>query len=131
MPPINDLLYVGIGGFLGANARYIISAWVSVRLETTLNYEFPYGTLFVNLSGSFLLAIFGVWFVRQSALSENTRLLIGSGFFGAYTTYSTYANESINLIRIGNWQQGIGNILLTNVLCLLGVLAGIWVANRI
>ncbi len=130
MPPFSDLFYVGVGGFLGANARYILSVWVGIHLETALNYEFPYGTLFVNWSGSFLLAIFGVWFTKQTTLSANVRLLIGTGFFGAYTTYSTYVNESIDLIRAGNWQQGVSDILLTNTLCLLGVLAGIWVAHR-
>lgn len=129
-PEFINLLYVGVGGFLGANARYVLSAWVAVAFERLLGYEFPYGTLFVNVTGSFMLAIFGVWVARQANWPENIRLLVATGFFGAFTTFSTYANESITLIRGGDWPLGWGNIVLTNGLCLVAVIAGLWLANR-
>lgn len=121
------LLSVGIGGFLGANARYVISWLANRRFGTAIA-----GTAFVNITGSFLLAMVTFWLLnrRGGQISDNLRLLIGTGFFGAYTTFSTYANESVNLLQ-NNWRNGIAYILLTNSLCLCGVLLGLWFANRI
>ena len=128
--PLQQMLYVGIGGFVGANARYILTVWVAVRLDAALGMKFPYGTLFVNVTGSLLLAVFSMWFINRIDPPENLRLLTSTGFFGAYTTFSTYANESVALIRIGDWQAGFANIILNNLLCLAGVVLGLWIANR-
>ena len=130
-PSIQQLLFVGLGGFFGANARYVLSGWIAVRLSAILGWTLPYGTLFVNVVGSFLLAIFAVWLTKQSPWPENISLLVSVGFFGAFTTFSTYANESITLIRAGDWTVGIGNIIFTNALCLLGAIAGLWLANKL
>jgi CrcB protein len=129
-PPLEQLMFIGTGGFLGANARHILSAWIATQVTTLTNHKFPFGPAFVNVIGSFLLAVFTVWVGRQVNWSENVRLLVAPGFFGAFTTFSTYANESIGLIRSGDWSTAIGNILLTNALCLIGVILGLWIANR-
>lgn len=122
-----NLLYVGVGGFLGANARYVLTVVLNERLTRQL----PIGTTFVNVTGSLLLSLFLVWAQRRVGIvPESAKLLIGTGFFGAYTTFSTYANESV-LLWQDNWRTGIGYILITNLLCLLGVIMGIWFANRI
>lgn len=135
-----NMLYVGIGGFLGANARYIIAGWLTTRFLQTTGWHLPVGTAFVNVTGSFLLALFSVWVSRKGNFSPEFTLLVGTGFFGAYTTFSTYANESIALLTqrtplassvSTTWQTGIAYIVLTNVLCLIGVLAGIGIANRL
>jgi fluoride exporter len=127
---LEQMVFIGTGGFLGANARYILSAWVATQVGCMTDYRFPFGTAFVNVVGSFFLAVFTVWVGRQVNWPENARLLVATGFFGAFTTFSTYANESINLIRDGSWSSGIGNIVLTNGLCLVGVILGLWVAGR-
>lgn len=131
IPNFTQLIFVGIGGFLGANARYILSAWIAVRMEQLIGKEFPYGTLFVNATGSFLLAIFGVWVTKQTNWPEHMRLLVGTGFFGAYTTFSTYANESMILLKSENWPIGLGNIIANNVICLFGVVLGLWLARQL
>ena len=123
-----NLLYVGIGGFLGANARYILSNWVVYRLSQWTGVSLPYGTAFVNITGSFLLAAFIVWAGKRSGFPDGVQLLIGTGFFGAYTTFSTYANETIALFR-QDWRLGLGYMIVTNGLCLLGVILGIWFAS--
>lgn len=135
---MQDLLFVGIGGFVGANARYLMTLWVNelvtARTGQVLYIQgipLPYGTLAVNVLGSFGLAIFGVWFGSRTGLSPNVRLLIGTGFFGAFTTFSTFANESINLAQNGNWMPFVVNVLVTNGLCLLGVILGLVVASRL
>ena len=136
---MDSLLFVGIGGFLGANARYLMAIWVDrlfVYSDTMQSLPFqgqmlPYGTLVVNVLGSFGLALFGVWFGARSGLSPNVRLLIGTGFFGAFTTFSTFANESVSLFEKGGLSPFLLNIIVTNGLCLLGVILGLVVAQRL
>lgn len=126
------LLSIGTGGFVGAVSRYVLSGWVNDTVAHAFgNTTWPVGTLFVNVIGSFALAVFGVWALEQADFSENARLLVATGFFGAFTTFSTFANESINLIRAGDYVGGVGNIAVSNGLCLFGVLAGLWFVNRV
>lgn len=128
---MSQVLFVGLGGFLGANARYFISAWVVARVTTLFGLSIAFGTMLVNILGSFGLAVFSVWVSQRLNIPENVRLFIATGFFGAFTTFSTYANESIALFRFGAWFQGIAYIVLTNGLCLLGVILGLWVAKGV
>ncbi|GAB4518662.1 MAG: fluoride efflux transporter CrcB [Anaerolineae bacterium] len=128
---INHLLWIGFGGFLGANARYLLSAWVTARVVTLFGLSIPYGTLLVNVLGSFLLALFGAWLMARATVPDSVRLFVATGFFGAFTTFSTYANEAITLGRSGAWTQAVSYVLLTNGLCLLGVLAGLWIARGV
>jgi len=128
---LQAFLYVGLGGFLGANARYILSLLVTQRAANITGVALPFGTAFVNVTGSFGLALFSVWIARQAGLPDGVRLMIGTGFFGAYTTFSTYANESINLLNGGNTIAGWGYVIGTNLLCLLGVLLGLWLAGKL
>lgn len=127
---MDSLLFVGIGGFLGANARYVLALWINRLLEPRLG-EFPFGTLAVNVLGAFGLALFGVWLGSRVGLSPNIRLLIGTGFFGAFTTFSTFANESVSLFEKGGVTPFVINIIVNNGLCLLGVLLGLLVAQRL
>ena len=131
------LLFVGLGGFLGANTRYLLSLIITERLATFTDKPIPFGTAFVNITGSFLLAILLFWLAKQTGTNDRLRLMIGTGFFGAYTTFSTFANESINLLltdgsRLSNqWLLALAYIVLTNILCLFAVIIGLWLANRI
>ena len=127
---MDKLLYVGFGGFVGAIARYLLSVWVDGLLVPRWG-AFPYGTLMVNLAGSFGLAFFGVWLGGRSGMTPQLRLLVGAGFFGAFTTFSTFANESINLNIEGEPALFILNVLLNNGLCLCGVLLGLFVGGRL
>lgn len=118
---------VGLGGFVGANLRYWFSTWIAQQWGSS----FPWGTLVINFSGSFFLAIFLSWSAERIGIDPRIRLLVATGFFGAYTTFSTYANESMALWRAGNWLGALGNVAGTNVLCLIGVLLGLAVASRL
>jgi len=125
------ILFVGMGGFLGANARYFLSLWITERMANATGWEIPFGTAFVNITGSFLLALFLFWAQSKADMvPDSIKLLIGTGFFGAYTTFSTYANESINLFQ-EDWRTAVGYIVFTNIFCLLGVILGLWLANRL
>ena len=127
---MQSLIFVGIGGFFGANARYLLSLWTDSFLVSRWGV-FPYGTLMVNVLGSFGLALFGVWFGARSGMSPQLRLLVGTGFFGAFTTFSTFASESITLMDDGATGLLVLNVLLNNGCCLLGVVLGLFVGHRL
>ena len=127
---MESLIYVGIGGFFGANARYLLSLWVD-ELLTARWGAFPYGTLLVNVIGSFGLAIVGFWFSARVGLPPQIRLLAGAGFFGAFTTFSTFANESIALTQAGATGLFLLNLLLNNACCLLGVALAVFLGQRL
>ena len=75
--------------------------------------------------------MFLAWAATRTDLSDSVKLLIGTGFFGAYTTFSTYSNESLRLITDVNWRTGLGYMLATNVLCVIGVVLGLALAHRL
>ncbi len=126
-----DWLYIGVGGFIGANLRHWMATRVSAWFFHHSGWNLPLGTVFVNVTGSLLLTIFLIWSSRHVDLPPRTRLMVATGFFGAYTTFSTYAFEGITLMRWENLWAGLSYILATNVLCLLGVLAGMELGNRL
>jgi len=119
------LLYVGVGGFFGAITRYWIAGALTRYTSTALGWSLPLGTAFVNVTGSFLLAVFLSLAAGQLQVSQPARLMIATGFFGAYTTFSTYSVESISLLEQGRFGAALVYILGMNVLCLLGAAAGI------
>lgn len=93
---MNKLILVGVGGFIGATLRYLISGYVQ---NLTQSAAFPYGTLVVNLTGCFLIGIFSQLVESQSGLTAEVRLLLMIGLLGSFTTYSTFSNEAINLLQ--------------------------------
>ncbi len=127
---MESLLYVGIGGFFGANARFLLSHWADAWLTPRWG-AFPYGTLAVNVLGSFGFAIFGVWFSARTGMSPHLRWLVGSGFFGAFTTFSTFANESVAIVNQGALGISFLNLILNNGLCLLCAAAGLCLGHRL
>jgi CrcB protein len=119
-------LCIGLGGFLGANARYLIGTWVQARLAHDLT--FPYGTLVVNVSGSFLICFLVVCFSQRVDLGSPLRLALLTGFLGSYTTFSAFSNEWLQLFQNGDIGRGLGyilgNVIGGGVAGGLGLLAG-------
>jgi CrcB protein len=124
---VETFLIIGLGGFVGANVRYLVSGWAAERFGTA----FPWGTLIINVTGSALLGVFIAWMIAHTTVDPRLRLLVAVGFFGAYTTFSTYAVDSITLWQSGNWMSALGNILGTNFLCLVGSLVGLAIGSRL
>ncbi len=110
---------ISIGAIVGANLRYAVAQWIA-----KFSPSFPGGTLIINITGSFLIALFLTWTSERVLADPRWRLLIAVGFCGGYTTYSSFAYETIRLLEQGQWTAFVANILLTNVLCLAAVLAG-------
>jgi len=122
-----EYIWVGIGGFLGANARYIVSAQVAQRLGV----GFPYGTGLINLTGAFLIgAIFTILTDRVVA-DPLWRQFIVVGFLGGYTTFSSYTFEAVALVQDGRWEAALVYVVGSNVLGLLACFLGIVIARAL
>jgi len=120
-------VWVSVGAVFGACARYMISRFAAEMLSP----DFPYGTLFINISGSLLLGWFMVWSTERALPDPRWRLLIAIGLCGSYTTFSSYAFESFAYFEQGHYLLFASNVLLNNVLCLAGVLAGAVLARAL
>src|SRR5258708_14299279 len=110
-----------MGGSFGASARYVIDGWVVERTGAT----FPWGTLAVNLSGTFLLGLLFSLTVERGALPAPIRAPILIGFIGAYTTFSTLPLETWRLIEDGSYVLRIANLLGSAALGVAVVVAGL------
>ena len=113
------LLYIALGGGLGAIARYVLGGWVQVATGAT----FPWGTLLINVSGSLLLGFLYV-LLEGSPAAREWRAFVGIGFCGGYTTFSSFSLQTLNLVNDGEWLYAGANITLSVVLCLVAVWAG-------
>lgn len=119
-------ILVGVGGFVGANARFILARGVGALFET----RFPLGTFIVNMSGSFLLGVLGT-IVAHKVMpnSEAIRLALGVGFLGAFTTFSTFEMETHALFEDGSWLMAALNMAASLLVGLIALRAGIVVAK--
>ena len=118
---IYKLLLVGFGGFLGTVARYL-----SVRsIDIKFNGAFPFGTLAVNIVGSFVLGIVWAWAARRTGDTDNFRLFLITGFCGGFTTFSAFAFENFNLIDQKLHSTSILYIISSVLLGILAVVGGI------
>lgn len=124
---MNRFLLIAIGAALGANARYLVNIWAANRFGA----DFPYGTLLVNISGSFILGFLLALTTDRLSLSPDMRLLLAVGFLGSYTTFSSYAVESLNLWRNTGLWLALRNIVLNNGIGLAFALLGTYVARLI
>jgi fluoride exporter len=118
-------LLIGVGGFLGANARYLVAGWITERL----GIAFPYGTLIINVSGSFILGFFLESISDRLFLHPNWRLFFAIGFLGAYTTFSTFSFESLVLLQEGSYFLASANMVGSVVLGLIAALAGMIISR--
>ncbi len=122
-----QLLYIGVFGGLGCVARYLASGWTYQLLGRSL----PYGTLLVNVVGSFLLGVLMTFGLRSALFSPEVRVGLAVGFMGGFTTFSTFSYETIRLLEEGSFWQAGTNIFLNVVLCLLFAFLGVWVARQL
>jgi CrcB protein len=118
-----SLIAVGVGGFLGACARYSFS-----RLLSRFTF-FPYGTLVSNIIAAFIIGI-TIGMGRQSMmLPERAKLFLTAGLSGGLSTFSTFSLETVTMMEQGNYVHAIGNILLNISLSIIFVLAGLMIAK--
>lgn len=120
-----NLLTISVGAVFGANARYVLSRYAA-RL---LGPVFPYGTLIINVLGSFIAGFFIVWTTERVLVDPRWRLLVVVGFCGGFTTFSSFAFETMAYFEQGQWMLMATNVLSNNLLCLAAALAGMGLAR--
>jgi len=122
---VQTYLLIGLGAIVGANARYFLSAFAAGRWGTA----FPYGTLLINATGSVALGFCLGIVAARFGNSDTARLLIATGFCGAYTTFSTFAFETLALSRERAHLPAVANALGSTVLGLVGAGVGLLLAG--
>jgi CrcB protein len=117
-------LWVAIGGALGSVGRYWLSGFVAARFGET----FPWGTLVINVTGSFVIGIFAALAIPEGRMDSQSRLFATQflmiGVCGGYTTFSSFSLQTLNLLREREWLYAGGNVILSVVLCMIAVWLG-------
>lgn len=122
-----QILYVGIGGGIGAILRYEISK----HSANLINCGIPIGTLLVNIIGGLIIGIIMQLSISTNSISNNMRLFLTTGIMGGLTTFSTFSYETVSYIQQGEVINGITNILLNVILSLTAAALGIWLVKML
>jgi len=117
---LKNFLAISSAAIVGANLRYLLSRIAARQLGPV----FPYGTLFINIVGSFIVGFFIIWTTERVLIDPRWRLLVVIGFCGSFTTFSSFAFETMAYFEQGQWGLMVVNLLSNNLLCLGAALAG-------
>ncbi len=112
------LLAVGTGGFFGAVSRFIFSGWI----QRIMGSSFPYGTLTVNVLGSFLIGFLLLYF--EQSIAPQQKALMMTGFLGALTTFSTFSLETVMMLQQNLYLKALSNVSFNVLLCAMGTILG-------
>ncbi len=124
---MKDFLAISVAAIVGANLRYLLSRLAAREFGPV----FPYGTLAINIVGSFIVGFFVIWTSERVLVDPRWRLLVVVGFCGSFTTFSSYAFETMAYFEQGQWGLMLANVLSNNLLCLGGALAGMALARAL
>jgi len=122
---LKNFLAISVAAIVGANLRYLLSRIAARELGPV----FPYGTLFINIVGSFIVGLFIIWTTERVLIDPHWRLLVVIGFCGSFTTFSSYAFETMAYFEQGQWGLMVVNMLANNLLCLGAAWAGMALAR--
>jgi len=124
---VSQLVYIAAGGATGALMRY----WMSSGIYAVLGRGFPYGTLTVNVVGSLLMGFCYVFMIERMDVSVEWRAGLMIGLLGAFTTFSTFSIETLNLLESGEQLKAALNVLLSVTLCIIGCWLGMIVGRNV
>jgi CrcB protein len=124
---LQTVLLISVGAIIGANLRYFVAQYVAKLIPSS----FPYGTLIINITASFILGFFLIWTSERVLADPRWRMLIAVGFCATYSTYSSYAFETFALFEKGLFSLAALNFLLTNVVCFIAVALGAALARTL
>lgn len=122
---MTSILWIGLGGFLGANGRY----WLGSLVNRWLGTGFPWATGLVNISGALAIGIIATLFADRALDDESLRLFLIVGVLGGYTTFSSYTWEAITLMQEDRWLTAITYLVGSNVIGILACVAGVFIAR--
>ena len=120
------LFLIAVFGAMGTLARYGLQGLVQIRIGST----FPFGTLLINPTGCFLLGLIGQATLNRMIVPPEWRVAIAVGFFGGYTTFSSFGWETAKMLESGEWLRAITYVATSVIVGLLLSVAGIHLANR-
>lgn len=124
---MTQLLAIAAGGSIGAVMRFI----VSTGIYSWLGRGFPYGTLVVNVLGSLLMGLLYELFLQRLSVSPEVRAILLVGFLGAFTTFSTFSIETVNLIEQGDLLKAMANVFVSVILCVLAAWIGLQIMRQL
>ncbi|MGO9703187.1 MAG: fluoride efflux transporter CrcB [Xanthobacteraceae bacterium] len=122
-------IWIALGGAIGTAGRY----WLSGVIARSFGETFPWGTLIINVTGSFIIGFFAALTGPDGRLfvSSNARQFVMIGMCGGYTTFSSFSLQTLNLMNNGEWYRAVANIGTSVALCLIAVWAGAVLAGSI
>ena len=112
--PLINYLAIAVGGAMGACLRFALSEW----MLHLFGRAFPFGTLLVNILGSFVIGLLYGLLITEQISPNPWRIFIGIGVLGAFTTFSTFSMDTVLLLQQGDWLKAVANVVLNLVLCL-------------
>jgi CrcB protein len=124
---VKDFLAISAAAIVGANFRYFLSRLAAKEFGPV----FPFGTLTINIVGSFIVGFFVIWTAERVLIDPRWRLLVVVGFCGSFTTFSSYAFETMAYFEQGQWVLMLANFFSNNLLCLGAALGGMALARAI
>ena len=107
MPSLYSVLYVALGGALGSVSRYLLGTWAQTASKSI---DFPFGTLTVNLIGCFIIGFLSQLAESRGAFTSESRALVFIGILGGFTTFSSFGNDTLNLLRDGETFNALANV---------------------
>jgi CrcB protein len=107
MPSLLSITFVALGGALGSVSRYLLGTWIQ---STSKSIDFPFGTLTVNLIGCFVIGLLSQLAESRGVFTPETRALVFVGVLGGFTTFSSFGNDTINLVRDGEMVNALVNV---------------------
>jgi fluoride exporter len=124
---MTQVLAIAAGGAIGALLRY----WTSLAVHSRLGTGFPYGTLAVNVLGSLLMGFLYIWLIERLAAGPALRAFLLIGVLGAFTTFSAFSMETLNLIEGGQAGKALLNIAVSITVCIAAAALGIFAARQL
>ena len=121
------LIFIAMGGAIGAVLRY----GASLGVYSFMGRGFPYGTLFVNVTGSLLMGLLSVMMLERFNIGPEWRAAVLVGVLGSFTTFSTFSIETLNLLEQGDVMRAVTNIVLSVLVCLVAVWFGVLIGRQI
>ena len=124
---MTQMMAIAAGGAIGALLRY----WTSLAVHSRLGSGFPYGTLMVNVLGSLLMGFLYIWLIERIAAGATLRAFLLIGVLGAFTTFSTFSLETLNLVEGGQLGKALLNVVVSVTVCITAAALGIIAARQL